>query len=344
MIIRKITDLIGSTPLLELRSGHNDWRLYVKLEKFNPGGSMKDRMALGMIEAAERAGRLAPGGTIVESSSGNTGTGLAMVAAELGYRFVVVVDRHAAKDKISTMKALGATIVTVGDDHPDDKVATAEREAFAQRLAREIPGAVLMRQHANPANGASYVDTLASDLVAELGRVDILVGSVGTGGSLCGTAAGLRSRCPGVRVLGVEPKGSVVFGGPGGPYYQSGTGVPPDVELGTVIDYALIDEGAVVDDVAAFNTCRFFAHRFGILLGGSAGGVVYAAADRLRHLKGAGIMVTLAGDGGEKYLDTIFSDTWMRDRGLLDRRIEVDLAEVLTPAPNQARASIHVAA
>lgn len=341
MIISRITDWIGCTPLLELKARHNDWRLYLKLEKFNPGGSMKDRMARGMIEAAERSGRLRPGGTIVESSSGNTGTGLALVAAERGYRFIVVVDHHTAKDKIRTMKALGATTIVIGADKPGDRVATADREALARQIAESTPGAVLMAQHENPANAASY-DSLARDLVDTLGRIDILIGSVGTGGSLCGTARGLKAQCPITRVLGVEPKGSIIFGGNGGPYYQSGTGVPPDVELGSVIDYGLVDEGSVVDDVAAFNTCRFFARRFGLLLGGSAGAVLYAATERLKNLKGSGTMVALAGDGGEKYLDTIYDDDWMCQKNLLDRSVEADLAMILTNV--DASEAVHEAA
>ncbi|MBM6593662.1 PLP-dependent cysteine synthase family protein [Microvirga pudoricolor] len=341
MIITRVTDWIGCTPLLELRIRNSDWRLFLKLEKFNPGGSMKDRMARGMIDAAERSGRLKPGGTIVESSSGNTGTGLAMVAAERGYRFIVVVDHQTAKDKIRTMKALGATAVVIGADRPGDRVATADREALAREIAETTPGAVLMAQHENPANAASY-DGLARDLVEVLGSFDLLIGSVGTGGSLCGTARGVKAQCPRTRVIGVEPKGSVIFGAQGGTYYQSGTGVPPDVALGSVIDYPLIDEGCTVGDAAAFNACRFMAHRFGLLLGGSAGGVIYAAAERLRTLPGSGTMVALVGDGGEKYLDTIYDDDWMTERRLLDRSVETDLAMVLTSI--DASEDIHAAA
>ncbi len=332
MVITRMTDWIGSTPLLELGCRANAWRLYLKLEKFNPGGSMKDRMAWGMVEAAERRGRLRPGGTIVESSSGNTGTGLALVAAERGYRFIAVVDHHAAADKIRAMQAMGAGIVRVGEDAPADSVATAEREARAVELASEIPGAVVMRQHDNAANPASYVDSLARDLTQDLGRIDVLVGSVGTGGSLCGTASGLRAASPELEVIGVEPRGSVVFGGPGGSYYQSGTGVPPGVEVGSTVDYDVIDQGVTVDDVAAFNACRFLAHRFGVVVGGSAGGVVYVAAARLRELDGRGTMVALMADGGEKYLDTIFDDAWMARACLLDLTVEGDLGAVLRPS------------
>jgi len=332
MIIHRVTDWIGSTPLLAVHCQHNDWRLYLKLEKFNPGGSMKDRMARGMVDDAERRGRLRPGGTIVESSSGNTGTGLALVAAERGYTFVAVVDHHTAPDKIRAMQALGTSIVRVGDDAPANRVATAEREARALELAREIPGAVVMQQHENGANPSSYVDSLATDLIDDLGHIDVLVGSVGTGGSLCGTAWGVRTRLPDIEVIGVEPRGSVVFGGPGGPYYQSGTGVPVGLDVGATVDYETIDHGVVVDDVAAFNACRFLAHRFGILVGGSAGGVLYLAAARLRELGGTGTMVALLADGGEKYLDTIFDDDWMRRTNLLDRSIEADLADILRPA------------
>lgn len=330
-IIDKITDWIGATPLLRVGIHGSAWELFLKIEKFNPGGSMKDRMALGMIEAAEYEGRLAPGGTIVESSSGNTGTGLAMVAAMRGYHFIAVVDHQTSDDKVRSMLAYGAEIVRIGADRAGDSVATAEREALAKLIAERTEGAVLMAQHENPANAAAY-DVLAADLLAELPRIDMLVGSVGTGGSLCGTSAGLARRGCRPTVTGVEPKGSTVFGGQAHGFYQSGTGVPGNVDIGTVLDYGLIDRGVLVDDVAAFNCCRYLARSFGLLVGGSAGGVIYAAARALSDLKGRGTCVAIVGDGGEKYLDTIFNDDWMAQKGLINYGIAVELAHTLAPA------------
>ena len=338
MIIERITDLIGTTPLMQLDCGVGCSPLYLKLEKFNPGGSMKDRMARGMVEDAERRGTLKPNGTIVESSSGNTGTGLAMVAAERGYRFIVVVDHHAAPDKIRAMRAMGAEIVVVDDDG-SGKLSTAKREALAEQIAHEQANAVVLRQHKNSANGASYVDTLAVDLLRDLPSMDVLVGSVGTGGSLCGTAKGLKRHRPSIHVLGVEPRGSIIFGGPGGEYYQSGTGVPPGVEIGTVIDYGVIDTGCTVDDIAAFNTCRFIARNYGLLVGGSAGAVIYAAARKKTTMNDISKICAIIGDGGEKYLDTIFNDEWMKKNNLYDPRIETDLASILKPCRHAVMAA-----
>lgn len=342
-VITRLTDWIGSTPLLQLDIAGNQWKLILKVEKFNPGGSMKDRMALGMIEAAELRGSLKPGGIIVESSSGNTGTGLAMIAAEKGYRFIAVVDHQTSDDKVRSMRAYGAEIVRIGAARAGDKVATAEREALALQIAQQTPGAILMAQHENPANAESY-DSLAEDLSSELARIDLLIGSVGTGGSLCGTAAGLRRRGFDTHVIGVEPLGSTVFGGEAAGFYQSGTGVPGDVDIGTVIDYSLIDQGFVVDDIAAFNTCRFLARRFGLLVGGSAGGIIYTAAHLLAKRSGSGTCLVLVPDGGEKYLDTIFNDDWLASNNLVDHHIDIELAHILRSAHNDFDTSADFAA
>ncbi|MGJ3262264.1 MAG: pyridoxal-phosphate dependent enzyme [Salinarimonas sp.] len=228
----------------------------------------------------------------------------------------------------------------VGPERPEAKVSTAERESVAADLAGALPGAVLMAQHENAANPSGYDETLAVDLLAQLGPVDAVAGAVGTGGSLCGLARGLRRRGSTARVIGVEPRGSIVFGGSGAPFYQSGTGVPPGVPLGDIVDFSLIDEGCTVSDVAAFNTCRFLARRFALLIGGSAGGVVYAAAERLSRLHGRGLMVAIVGDGGERYLDTVFDDDWMSARGLLSTTVETDLATVLAPVRREESADV----
>jgi cystathionine beta-synthase len=322
-----VSELIGHTPLLALRLTTSS-QLWLKLEKFNPGQSMKDRMALGMIEAAEKSGQLLPRGTIVESSSGNTGTALAMLSAERGYRFIVVVDHHAARDKLRIMQAYGAEIVRVEGDFRADEVATELRESRARAIASELPGAVYLEQPHNRANGTAYEDTLAQELFDGLGGdVDALVGAVGTGGSLCGTARGLKRRVTRLRVVGVEPVGSIIFGGPPAAYYQSGTGTPGGVDVGLNVDYSVIDEGRTVSDAAAFTTCRFLARRLGILVGGSAGGVLYEAITIASVTTKS--VVALVGDGGEKYLDTVFDDEWIRARGLHDADVDEMLAKLL---------------
>ncbi|WP_246600241.1 PLP-dependent cysteine synthase family protein [Skermania piniformis] len=339
-VVHRVSDLIGRTPLLELCRTAGGTRLLLKLEQFNPTGSAKIRMARSMVLAAEREGRLPPGGHIVESTSGNTGLGLAVIAIERGYRFTAVVDGHASRDKLRALAALGANLVYVGGAGDDTPSPTA-REEHAAALAAAEAGACFFDQHNNPSNAAGYT-ALAAELCADLaGDVDYLISSVGTGGSLFGTARELRRRGSAVRVIGVEPVGSIVFGGPGGPYWQSGTGTPPGAPIGHTIDYALLDEGVKVSDRDAFATARVIGRRIGLLLGGSVGGAVYVALCRLRDLRPGATVVTIACDGGEKYLDTVSNDEWLRAKGLLYPAAERAVAELLDGYAAEAVSSAH---
>lgn len=328
-IVRQVSELIGATPLFELCRTDSDSRLLLKLEQYNPTGTAKIRMARQMVIDAEERGLLRPGGRIIESTSGNTGLGLAVVAAERGYTFTAVVDHHAAADKLRAMKALGAELVYVAEEGDDD-LATAAREELAERMAAEADNAYFTEQHNNPANGAGY-HPVARELDAALdGRIDILIGAVGTGGGLFGTGLVLREQVPGVRIVGVEPKGSIAFGPPAHDYYQSGTGTPEGATIGAMVDYDLLDEGVKVGDVEAFATARAVARRTGLLIGGSAGGVVYEALTRLSSLPPGTTMVALINDGGEKYMDTVFDDAWMADRALLSPTVEREADELLS--------------
>ncbi|HZB32026.1 MAG TPA: cysteine synthase family protein [Streptosporangiaceae bacterium] len=328
-IVHRVSDLIGWTPLLELCRTENDSRLLLKLEQFNPTGTAKIRMARAMVLDAEERGRLRPGGHIVESTSGNTGLGLAVIAAERGYTFTAVVDHHAAADKLRAMRAMGAKLVYVADDG-DEELATAAREELAEEMAGAADNTYFTEQHNNPANAVGY-HPVADELTDALdGRIDVLIGAVGTGGGLCGTGARLRRTVPAVRIIGVEPKGSIAFGGPAHDYYQSGTGTPEGASIGALVDFDLIDEGVKVGDVEAFATARVVARRAGLLIGGSAGGVVYAALTRLPVLPPGTTMVALVNDGGDKYLDTVFNDDWMNARDLLDDDVDREIDELLT--------------
>ena len=328
-VVGRVSDLIGHTPLFELCRTATGSRLLLKLEQFNPTGTAKIRMARQMVLDAEDRGLLRPGGRIVESTSGNTGLGLAVIAAERGYTFTAVVDHHAAADKLRGMKALGAELVYVADDG-DEELATAAREEFAEKLAADSDNAYFTEQHNNMANGDGY-RPVAHELVAALdGRVDILIGAVGTGGGLFGTGGELRRTVPGVRIVGVEPKGSIAFGPPAHDYYQSGTGTPEGATIGAMVDYELLDEGVKVGDVEAFATARVLARRMGLLIGGSAGGVVHSALTRMSSLAPGTTMVALVNDGGEKYMDTVFDDDWMHDRDLLAPAVERGIDELLT--------------
>lgn len=328
-VVSRVSDLIGHTPLFELCRTDTGSRLLLKLEQFNPTGTAKIRMARQMVLDAEDRGLLRPGGRVIESTSGNTGLGLAVIAAERGYTFTAVVDHHAAADKLRGMKALGAELIYVAEDG-DDELATAAREEFAEKLAAESDNAYFTEQHNNMANGDGY-RPVAHELDAALdGRIDILIGAVGTGGGLFGTGGELRKCVPDVQIVGVEPKGSIAFGPPAHDYYQSGTGTPEGATIGAMVDYDLLDEGAKVGDIEAFATARVLARRRGLLIGGSAGGVVYEALTRMSSLAPGTTMVALINDGGEKYMDTVFDDDWMNARDLIDPTVEREIDELLT--------------
>ncbi|MBB5912695.1 cystathionine beta-synthase [Nocardia transvalensis] len=351
-LVTRVTDLIGNTPLFELATTDTGTRLLLKLEQLNPTGAAKIRMAREMVLDAERRDLLRDGGHIIESTSGNTGLGLAVVAAERGYRFTAVVDHHACRDKLRAMQAMGAELVYVADDGdarpngqgPEEaacvttegprsggskhSLATSAREDLAEAMAAARDDAYFTEQHNNDANALGYY-AVAEELLEDLGQVDILLSAVGTGGSLFGTARRLRELGCRPRVIGVEPVGSIAFGGEGGPYWQSGTGTPPGATVGTAVDYSLLDEGLKVTDVAAFATTRAVARKAGLLIGGSAGGSVHAALTRLEEFPPGSTIVTIVCDGGEKYLDTVFDDDWMAERDLLDETAERDVLELL---------------
>lgn len=327
MIANKITDLIGNTPLLKIKMKNNDWNVYLKLEKFNPGGSMKDRMAYNMIVAAENEGILKPGGTIIESSSGNTAIGLAIVSAIKGYKFIAVVDHHASKEKIDMIKAYGGNIVVVGEGYKDNEVAVIEREKTAAKMAKEIPNSFFPNQADNFNNRGAYVNTLAKELIEELGKIDSFYGAIGTGGSVCGTAIGLKKVNKETIINAIEPDGSILFGGEGKPYFQSGTGNPINAPIPKIIDYSLIDNNFYATDKEAFNTCIYFAKKYGVLIGGSAGGVLFKALEDINNKNGSGNAVILLCDGGEKYLNNVFNQEWMQKNQLIDQNVEEKLKQ-----------------
>ncbi|WP_084522963.1 PLP-dependent cysteine synthase family protein [Nocardia inohanensis] len=340
VVTGRVTDLIGQTPLFELAATDTGTRLFLKLENMNPTGTAKIRMARAMVDDAERRGRLTPGGHIIESTSGNTGLGLAVVAAERGYRFTAVVDHHACKDKLRAMKAMGAQLVYVDEDDDSDSLATSAREELAERMALaeceaaiaagRTPNTYFTEQHNNDANALGYY-ALADELLAALGRVDVLISAVGTGGSLFGAARRLRELGHRPVLYGVEPVGSIAFGGPAGPYWQSGTGTPEGADPGKIVaeDLGLLEQGLKVSDVEAFAAARVVAAKLGLMIGGSAGGSVFAALERMDEFPPGSNVITVVCDGGEKYLDTVFDDDWMNDRDLVDAETESHVAKLL---------------
>lgn len=342
-IVTRVSELIGRTPLLELCATESGTRLLLKLEQFNPTGSAKVRMAGTMLAAVEESGHLRSGGHVVEPTSGNTGLGLALLAVERGYRFTAVVDDHACEDKVRAMAAMGARLVRVRGSG-----ATGPRSVERRRVADELAaedGAYRPDQHNNTGNRLGYRE-LAHELLTDIaGDVDYLISPVGTGGSLCGTADELRRFGSHVVTVGVEPAGSIIFGGPGGHYWQTGGGSPMGFPVGDNVDHSAIDEGVQVSDVEAFATARAVARCTGLLIGGTAGGAVYVALRRLPALPPRSTVVTIVCDAGEKYLDTVFDDDWMRERRLLDPVVDREVRQLLDTlrGPAAAGAGVPVA-
>lgn len=329
MISSKVTDLIGNTPVLRIAVPHKKSALFLKMEKNNPGGSMKDRMARNMVIAGLKSGKIKPKSTIIESSSGNTGIGLALAAIEFDLHFIAVVDHHAAPDKISIMKALGADIRYVTGDYQEDEVAVVERQRLASELASQLPNATFLNQSDNAANSGGYA-ALVCELIEQIGKIDAYVGCVGTGGSITGISQGLKAHNPQTITVAVEPEGSIIFGNPGKPYYQSGTGTPKGDTVGLVLDYSCIDHNAQVSDCQAFETTRFLANKYGLLVGGSTGGIVYKALEYINTDILSGNIVVIVVDGGEKYLNTIFNEQWLSARNLISEEISHQLNRWLT--------------
>ncbi|MFS2853654.1 cysteine synthase A [Bacteroides thetaiotaomicron] len=303
-IARKLTDLIGNTPLLELsnynKSNGLKARLIVKIESFNPAGSVKDRVALAMIEDAEVKGVLTPGATIIEPTSGNTGVGLAFVAAAKGYKLILTMPDTMSVERRNLLKALGAELVlTPGANGMKGAIAKAEE------LKAATPGSVILQQFENPANPAMHLRTTGLEIWRDTeGKVDIFVAGVGTGGTISGVGEALKMRDPSVKAVVVEPADSpVLSGGKPGPHKIQGIGagfVPKTYNA------SVVDEIIQVQNDDAIRTSRALAEKEGLLVGISSGAAVYAATELAKRPENEGKMiVALLPDTGERYLSTI---------------------------------------
>ena len=276
-IKRKIDELIGNTPILEMPTIRKDWKIYLKLEYFNPAGSMKDRTALALMNAAEKSGKLKKGMEIFESSSGNTAKALAMLSAVRGYKFTAVVDKHAPSDKLNSIFAYGGKLHFCAEEEDAKGGHLVDvRRALAKKLAKET-GGINLDQYDNPANPEGYYNTLGKEISEEIPDTDYLVGTIGTGSSLSGSSRYLKEHNKGVKIIALEPKGSSHFSPHGHGYFISGPGYPAGAILPKNIDTSLFDKHDYVSDKEAFNTMRFFAHKKGLLVGDSSGMMLYYA-------------------------------------------------------------------
>lgn len=292
-----ILDMVGNTPLLRIRNfdGLERVRLYAKLEFLNPGGSVKDRIGTYLLEAAEAAGKLPPGGVVIEPTAGNTGIGLALAARQKGYRVIVVVPEHFSQEKQALMAALGAEIVNT--PRSAGMAGAIER---AHELAAEMDGAFVPQQFANPANPQAHYETTGPEIFAQLdGQVDVFVAGVGSGGTFTGAARYLKEQRPQVRAVAVEPEGSILQGGEPGPHRTEGIGVEFIPET---LDTSLIDGVYTVDDDNAFAMVHELARREGLLVGSSSGAAFFAAYEEARKAPDGATVVTIFPDGSDRYL------------------------------------------
>jgi len=332
-VFRNVLEMIGNTPMLELtRLDTGPCRLFVKMESMNPGNSIKDRIAVAMVDRAEREGRLKPGGRIIEATAGNTGLSLALVAAQKGYRLTVVVPDKMSDEKISHLRAMGAEVhltrSDVGKGHPE------YYQDVAARLAAEDPTAHYIDQFSNPANPQSHFETTGPEIWEQMGgQVDAFVAGVGSGGTVTGVGRYLKARNPAVEMVLADPLGSILA-----PKVNEGRDIEPGSWLvegigedfvPDILDLSLVDRAYTIPDGEAFHTARELLRKEGVLAGSSVGTLLAAALRYCREQTAPKRVVSLICDNGAKYLSKMFNDFWMIDQGFIERETFGDLRDLI---------------
>ena len=335
-----LLDLIGNTPILKLKSldtGPCD--LFVKLESGNPGGSIKDRIGLSIIEEAEASGDLQPGGTIIEATAGNTGLGLALIAALKGYKIILVIPDKMSREKILHLEGLGAEIILTRSDVPEGH--PEYYQDLARKIASETPGSFLADQFSNPANPLAHRTTTAPEIWEQMkGNVDAVVAGVGSGGTLTGLAQFFKSKNPDISMVAADPEGSVVADAilTGKYKYEGGSwlveGVGEDF-IPNNFDLTLMDDAEIVSDKEAFEVLQVLLKEEGILGGSSSGTLVAAAAKWCRKQTEPKNVVTFICDTGNKYLSKAFNKSWLHDNNLLETEKFGDLRDLISRRADQ---------
>jgi cystathionine beta-synthase len=330
MRLNNILEAVGRTPLIRLNrlAAHLDCTMYAKCEFLNPGGSIKDRIGYAMVEAAEREGRIKPGDTLIEPTSGNTGIGIALAGAVRGYRIVITMPEKMSREKQVVLEALGAEIIRTPTEAAFD--SPESHINVARRLQSQLPNAHILDQYSNPANPGIHYEATAQEILDDLdGQVDMVVMGAGTGGTITGIARRVKEVRPGCRIIGADPVGSILGGGKDvGTYKVEGIGYDfiPDV-----LDRSLVDEWVKTSDQPSFLLARRLIREEGLLVGGSSGSAMYAALQKASTLSRGQNCVVILPDGVRNYMTRFVDDKWMRDNDFFQTAtIEGRVGEIMS--------------